>query len=289
MIAKPKMQAVVANSIADLLLYQQAKKAMPDNVDDGVLDKFVDEEINRFLASYGGNYSEAEKAIARMDMNWKSFRDYQKRMMIVQSYIAGKVKKDRPLKHSELLDYYNRVKDERFTVAANMQFRLIDIDFKKISQDVDALVKAEDKGSQIADEVFSKLVSGQDFAELAKQYSNGYTAQQGGLWEPVVMGNLASPYDIIEQKAAVMVPGTFSEPIKTDGHIFIIYLISYSPKTVKSFEQVQGQLEQEMAFLQKKKAIDDLIAKTLENVDVAGVDNFVNYCLQEIYNKAAAG
>ena len=46
---------------------------MKEGIDEQ-LDKAVDTEIKQFLAGFNGNYADAEKAIKKMGMDWKSFQ-----------------------------------------------------------------------------------------------------------------------------------------------------------------------------------------------------------------------
>ena len=282
------MQAVVANKIADLLLYQKARSQMPDHIDDDFMEKIVDDEITRFVASHGGNYSDAEKAIKAMGLDWKDFRDYQKRVIITQSYLASEIKRDRPIKYSEIVEYYEAIRDEQLTSKPFIQFRLIDIDFAEIEvPDVNDPPSIEELAKAKADEITDKMeASEESFAILAKEYSDGFAADDGGLWEPVSPGSLASPYDVLEEKAKKMRVGDVSALFQLEGHIFIMQLVKRSEGSVIPLEAVQSRIEQELEFKQRKTAIDGLMMKMLRQVDVNDVREFVGFCLKKAYDNS---
>lgn len=284
--AAPTMHSIVTNNIADLLLYQQAQKAIPENVDDEFMAKIVDEEVNRFIANYGGNYSEAEKAVHELGLDWKGFRDYQKRLIIVQSYIAGRTKQDRPIKYDDIVDYYDSIKQRRFATKPEIQFRLIDIQIDKFVQpDPNSQQGPTELAMDKANKIIEEFNAGQPFAGLAKTHSHGFTANQGGLWKPVSPGSLASPYDILETAAAEMNAGDISKPLKTDNHIFIMQLVKKTQANVIPFEKVQNRLEQELKFMQRRNAVDRLMTKIVKQVDANEINSFADFCLLQIYGR----
>ena len=73
--ARPLVAKVILNKITDILLYQQARKDAPDNIDE-TLDKFVETEVNKFIASYGGNYAKAQARLTKMGLDWQGLRPF---------------------------------------------------------------------------------------------------------------------------------------------------------------------------------------------------------------------
>lgn len=286
-LATNNMQMLVANKIADLLLYQQARNELPENVNNEMLDKIVEEEVKRFVASHGGNYSDSEKAIKQMGLNWDGFREYQKRMMVTQSFIAGKSKDARPITHNDVLSYYNSVKAQRFVTEPSIQFRLIDIDFDAIElpDDPNSTKTKHDVAMETVEKISEALTAGQKFEELAKQYSNGFTAQKGGLWDSVAPGSLASPYDTVEAALKNLSAGQVTETIEVQGHVFIAQLVERKQASSIPFVDVQNRLEQELNYMQKRELMDKLMKELLQQVDPQDADRFISACLRLAYDK----
>jgi parvulin-like peptidyl-prolyl isomerase len=279
-LAKPGFKAEVRNQIAqivqskvlDILLYQQARKNSPDNIDDA-LEKAVEKEVNQFVADYGGNYAEAQKEIIRSGFtDWGDFRDYKKKLILTQSYLSSELEDNTPITHSELLDYYNLKKDEFFQWAGKLEFRLIDIQIDTMSSKAAAMAKAE--------LVFAKLSAGDDFAVVAKQYSDGLRAADGGLWADVTIGNLAEPYDILEIRSEKMKSDEICEPIATDSHIFIMKLISRKDAGSQPFEDVQGKIEKYVRLQRQRNKFDEVVAGFIEQANIADMDRFIDSCTE---------
>ncbi|MCE5341158.1 MAG: peptidylprolyl isomerase [Planctomycetaceae bacterium] len=286
--ARPMVANMLLQRVADIKLYQKAKAALPEGVSDEVIDKIVEEEVQKFIARCGGNYSEVEKLLAKMGTNWKEFYREQRRAILIQSFISEELKDEKPITHSELLAYYNKIKADNYEQKAQLTFRVIDILPYKLYDANDPNVGGDQKADQLAAEIIGKIKNGEDFNDLAKKYSQDYSAKDGGLWKPVVPGTLAAPYDVIEKAAANMKDGDVSEPIKSSGHIFIVKLIDKKESMNKPFEQVQGEVEARMQLEKRKKVVNDMMDKIIKQVDLTYADQFVEYCLEKAYNDCRA-
>jgi peptidyl-prolyl cis-trans isomerase SurA len=285
---KMKARPVVANQllqkVADIKLYQKARAALPEGVTDETIDKIVEEEVQKFIARCGGNYAEVEKILAKMGTTWKEFYKEQRRAVLIQSFISEELKDETPVTHSELRAYYDKIKAGNYEQKAQIIFRVIDIVPYTLTDANDPNATPEQRADKLAAEICGKLQTGADFNELAKKYSQDYSAKDGGLWKPVAPGTLAAPYDVIEQAAANMKDGDVSSPIKTSGHIFIVKLVEKTGSISKSFEEVQGEVEARMQLERRKKIVNDMMDKIISQVDLTYADQFVEYCLEKAYN-----
>jgi peptidyl-prolyl cis-trans isomerase SurA len=286
--ARPLVEDTVREKVIDILLYQQAKSKASENIDEA-LDKAVEMEVNRFVADSGSNYAQAQASLSGRGMDWKGYRDFQRRFLLVQSYVSAELKDDKPVMHSELVEYYNTIKDSRFQTEGSVEFRVIDI--------VPELLTAEQIGDtgqtrpeaalRIARELVERAGKGEDFAELAKTYSNDLRAKNGGLWRPIETGkgSLAKPYDVLETEAVKLEPGQIAGPIEVEGHVFILRLENKKAAGEKSFAEVQKQLESEIKLIQKKQRYDKMLDKIIAQADIKNLDQFVDQCTTEAYRR----
>jgi peptidyl-prolyl cis-trans isomerase SurA len=271
----------VVGKIANILLYQQAKKEVGEGLDER-LEKLADAEVQKFIVSFGGDYAQAEHTLKQDGLNWVSFKDYHKKIILSQYYISTKLPEERSATYHELLQTYNNMKEESFTTPAKLEFALIDIELAKFKP-AEPNETAEQTGRNLAAELMERLRSGEDFNSLAKLYSHGYNASSGGRWQPVQPESLAKPYDVLAVEAEKIQPGQIAGPIETVGHIFIMKLIDKRKKTVEPFEKVQKQLEARINFDCRKQAVDEFGAKLVQQAQISSKDEFVNFCLRKIY------
>jgi parvulin-like peptidyl-prolyl isomerase len=282
--AKPAIEQVLKERISAALLYQQAKKEFGKDSDDQI-NQAAQAEVKKFVASYGGDYARAEQAIKQGGMDWGSFEEYQKKMILSQSYLAQKMPKEQSITYGELRSAYDDVKDRLYTRPAALQFRLIDIEPAKLDAN-DPNTSPGESAKQLAQQLIARANNGEDFGDLARQYSHGYTALAGGLWNKIDPSSLAKPYDILAAEAEKLKPGQVAGPIEAPGHVFIMQLVEYQPKTAEPFEKVQEELRAKISFERRRQAIDKLNAELLAQASVGDRTEFVDFCVREIYRMA---
>jgi len=283
--AQSQLERLVTQRISNILLYSEAKKQAGEQIDDR-LEKAADAEIKKFITSYGGDYARAEDALKQMQMDWKSFKEQQKKIIMSQSYIASKVnQEEKPITYSQLLENYEKIKDAVFAKKPMIKFSLIDIQPARIEV-TDPNTTALDIARDTAAEVMRRLSENADFAELAKQYSHGYRSMAGGLWNAVNPESLAEPYDILAREAMKIQPGQIAGPIETANHIFIMKLEEKQNQGYEPFEKVQKQVRANIVFERQRQAVEEVSSQLVSQAAIAAKDEFVLYCLQKLYTLA---
>lgn len=280
------VREAIRGKTVDILLYQEARKDAPENIDD-MLEKSVESEIARFVSGYNNNYALAEKAIKEMGMDWKSFREYQKKLIMTQSYISSSLNKDKRFSHQELVDYYELIKEKQFTQIGLIEFSLIDIIPDKLTSDQVAEGQSnEAAAAKLAEEAMAKLKAGEDFAAIAEAYSHTM-AVNGGKWTPhtIGSGSLPKPYDMLEDHAVAMTTGQIKGPITADGHIFILKLDRIQHGQIIPFDEVKKQIEQRLQFQYRNEQYQELVQKLIQKADFVQLERFSDFCTDQAYNR----
>jgi parvulin-like peptidyl-prolyl isomerase len=280
---RDKVERVVVSKISNILLYRQAKKAAGDNIEER-LDKAVESELRKFISDFGGDSSRAEEALKGMGLDWPDFKEYQKKLILSQSYIATQLKGDRPVTYSELRGYYDETKEELFVRPARMKFRLIDIQIERLEL-ADPNASRLEQARGLANELAGRIQGGEDFDELAKEYSG----KQGVSWriaETESAESLEAPYDILSGAAEQLEAGQAAGAIEAGEHIFIMKMEEKQAKSFEPFEEVQKQVEARLIFDRRVKAINALEAEFAEQAAAEEMDAFIDFCLQEIYRRS---
>jgi parvulin-like peptidyl-prolyl isomerase len=279
--ARPELEQIIAARVSNILLYQQAKRDTGVDIEDA-LEKATEAEVRKFVAGFKGDYAKAEQALKQMGMDWRSFREYQKKMILSQDYIRRLLPEYRPITYSELANCYNKMKEEFFAIPAMVTFRLIDIQIPKLEV-TDPNRSRLEQARELAGELVERLQKGEDFGELAKQYSHGHTASFGGLWQPVQPQSLAKPYDILAAETDKMKPAQIAGPIEAGEHIFIMKLEEKRPKSFEPLENVQKEVEAKIIFDRRKKAVDEFSSKLVQQAALNERDRFIDFCLEKTY------
>ncbi len=279
--ARPQVQHAVMGKVSNILLYQQAKRQAGDKIDQ-VLEKAVDKEWKKFILRFGADEAKAEDELRQMGLDRQSFKEHQRKGILTQSYIVSKIPDDRLITHKELVECYNKMKDEYFLKPAMLRFRLIDIEPAKL-QIADPNQDRREQAIWLAMDLLRRIETGEDFGELAKQYSHGHKSEFGGLWKPREPDSLAPPYDILAREAESMEPGQVTGLIEVAEHIFIMKLEEKRNKGYEPLEKVQAQVERKIIADRRKEAIDKLNDKLMQQAALGDTSLFVEVCLDKIY------
>lgn len=278
---RAQVEQVITTKISNILLYQEAKRQAGEDIDEA-LEKMAEAEVRKFVLSFEGDYAGAEEVLKQRGEDWQSFKESQKKMILSQWYIASQLPENEPVTHSELMDYYNKMRDESFSVPAMIRFRLIDIEAGKLEL-ADANKSSLEQAGELADELMVRLRADEDFGELAKQYSHGYRREFGGVWKPVQPGSLAEPYDVLAAEAERIEQGQIAGPVEAGEHVFIMKLEEKRADGYEPFEKVQSQVEAKIIFDRRKKAVEEIEAKLVQQASLGERGEFIDFCLKEIY------
>jgi peptidyl-prolyl cis-trans isomerase D len=110
-----------------------------------------------------------------------------------------------------------------------------------------------------AEEILAKAKAGEDFAELAKEYSEGATRETGGLLGEFKKGDMVAPFS---EAAFSMAAGDISEPVRTQFGWHLIKVEKVNEASVKPLEEVSDQIREKL----KKEALSE---KAYEMADAA--------------------
>ena len=129
------------------------------------------------------------------------------------------------ISEDEISEYYEEHPDE-FQNPKTVEARHILI---KVGQDAadEEVAKAKDK----IQDILKKARSGQDFAELARQYSEGPSKDKGGLLGSFRREAMVKPF---ADKAFSMQAGDISEPVRTRFGWHIIKVEKVNEATVST-------------------------------------------------------
>ena len=283
---RPHLEKELSDRISNILLYEMASRAAGEDIEDA-LETAVNSEIRQFIAGFGGNTAKAEQALKQMGMDWESFRDYQKKMILTQSYLQKQMPVDKPITYSEILDLYNSIKDSEYSRDATIQFQLIDINITMV--DANDFTEAKAKASSMADEAMNRLANNEDFNNIVAEFSHGHRKVYGGLWKPVKLDSLAKPYDELIKTAQTMRIGDVAGPIETSQHIFIMKLLDKQSSNVVPLEDVQHEIEARINMTRRKEAIEQLSNKVTQQANISNKEQFIEYCLERIYYESSRG
>lgn len=127
------------------------------------------------------------------------------------------------------------------------------------------LVESREKAAEIA----TQLADGADFATLAEENSSDGSSARGGDLGWFGEGDMVQPFG---EAVAGMEVGEISEPVETDFGWHVIRLDDTRMSEVPAFEDVRGQLEQQV----QRKAAQALIEEVTGAAEISRNDDAVD-------------
>lgn len=214
------------------------------------IDQRVDQALSEMLKS--NNIPDLEtfdQILQREGTTLAEYRSGMKDQYIQQMVLQQEVYSRITLLTSEIEDYYQKHQDQ-FTLPG--EYELAEAIFLlEGKKDADVLAKAK--------EAYSKLDE-LGFEEMAKRYSDGPTAANGGR----IPGSFkdGSLNEAIEKAISELKPGEVSGIFKSNLAYHIIKLISRTPPRVRPLEEVKKDVQN--ALYQEKSA--PLLKTFVENL-----------------------
>ena len=166
----------------------------------------------------------------------------------------------------QVQDYYDQHPDA-FQIPEKVEARHILITVDDPSDE-----QAVEEGRKKALAVYQRAVAGEDFAELAKEISQGPSKEDGGYLGIFEKKSMVQPF---ADQAFSMKPGEISEPVKTQFGWHVIKVLNRFDAHVKSIKEAAEEIEtllaeqemQNMAYYKAGEAFDAVIdGDTLEQI-----------------------
>lgn len=175
---------------------------------------------------------------------------------LVMQELGGKVK----IADKEISDFYNKNLD-KFKKPESVHARHLLV--SKVSGDTDK-IKAEKKTK--AEELRKQLISGADFAELAKKNSDCPSKENGGDLGTFTRGQMVKPF---EDAAFSQEKNAIGPVVETDFGFHIIQVLEHqSPEVVKLDGETKKQIQ---VFLERQKqqgAFDALVKRLKASANI---------------------
>jgi peptidyl-prolyl cis-trans isomerase SurA len=205
----------------------QKAKDLDINVETDVVKQLDDIRKKNNLATL----EDLETEIGKHDMNYEDFKDEVRRGLLMREVIGREVGSRILLSREDARKFYEAHKNE-FKSPGMIHLGQILISTEK---------RKPEEAEKRANEALAELKAGQRFTDVAKKYSDGPGAEQGGDVGFMKEGTLAPG---IAEAVAKLDLNEFSNPIQTKyGYIILKVLERYSPGIPK-FEEVEQRVNE---------------------------------------------
>ncbi len=278
--------------IGTLLIYAEAMAGLPEEQRKSI-EKAVLKEIDNLVAQdYGGSSARFKAHLADSGLTLEQYRDALQRDLVVRQYMREKLTIQIQVRRDELLTYY-RQNSTQYETPETRELLVIEIPFEKLLpadqrwDTADRTVRATTKLAVLrkAREAEAALDQ-QPFAEVARTYSAGSHAEQGGSWG-LIARPLQPPYDQVSKLIFEYESGQRSAPLETETGYFIVQCGRIEPARRRSFMDVQDDIRRELTERKYARVSADYVLKLAENATVSAIDPFVAAAAQRAEQRGA--
>jgi len=247
---------VLDRLIDDELILQQAA-----DLKLSVTSEQVDQSIDEIKKQNSLDDDQLREALRGQGMSMASYRADLKKQLLRYRVLNIAVGSRVSISDDEVKSYYER----HMKSGGNVQVRASHI-FVSIPDGADAGAVAEKQAQ--AQKLLERARGGEDFAKLAKQYSDD-AATRGDGGDLGSFGKDMLP-KAIEEIVFSMKPGEIAGPVRADRGFHVIKLVERKVKDAKPLAEVQDdiriQLRQKEMEKQTKSYLAELRKKTLVDV-----------------------
>jgi len=230
-------EKTLLRDLIDQQLLLSKGKQLGINGDTELIKQLDDIRKQNHLASM----DDLEKAVEQQGTSYADFKANIRNNIITQQVVRDQVGSKLQISQPEITRYYNEHLDS-FTQPESIH--LSEILVPTADSATDSQLSAADAKAK---EVEAKLKAGGNFADLAKEYSGGPTAQEGGDLGEFKRGALAK---VLEDKTFDLHVGSYTEPIRTRQGYIILKVTAHNPGGTPSRQKLEPQIEQAI-YMQK--------------------------------------
>ena len=190
-----------------------------------------------------------EKEVTKSGTDYEDFKNNIRNQLLQQEVIRREVGSRIIIDHAEVQKYYEEHKTE-YVRPEQVQVREIFINTEnKPESDIPALRKK-------ADGLLERIKAGDDFGELAKRFSDGSTAKQGGDLGTFGHGQLAPNLEALVFK---MNKSDLTDVIETKTGFLILQVQEHYPAGQQTEEKVDGEIMNKLYSEKMKPAMRDYL------------------------------
>ncbi len=275
-----RVVAVVGGEVITLSELEEAAAASPEAPRDKLLEQLIEEKLIEMKAREQGvsvSDSEVEAAmerhIAQMDVSKENFEqmiaqkgisveEYRNRIrteLMKVKFVKGNVQGEIEISEEEMLNFYRRHPEE-FKSTQEVRLARIFLPFTET-----ASAQKREKVVERARNIKSRVQAGESFEKLAREYSKGSNASEGGS-----LGWVNPDYLRPDFKNAVsnLPPGGVSEVIILDNGCHLLYAKDKREARVKPFEEVRGRIQQQLYSRKIGEELDKLVGEMKQQVPI---------------------
>jgi peptidyl-prolyl cis-trans isomerase C len=243
-----KRDEIYRGVLDDLVAYRLLKQEVVSR-QMTVSDADLDARIAAFKQQVGGD-ANFRTALQAQQITEAKLREDARTDLLVNKLLEEEVNQKILVKASDIATFYEKNPD-RFQQAESVRAAHILV---AVPQGADDKVRAAARAR--AEAALKAAKAGQDFARLARQYSNDASAQRGGDLGFIPKGQMVPAF---EAAAFALQPGQISDLVETQFGYHVIKALEKRPARLVPFVEAAAQIEQFLEQQQRQEKSKALV------------------------------
>jgi peptidyl-prolyl cis-trans isomerase SurA len=252
--AAEEQKNLLRDMIDKQLLLSRAKE-LGMNADNEVIRQLDEIRKQYKLASM----EELERAARQQGISFEDFKADIRDKILTQEVVRDEVGRKLQMTQGQEQAFYEKNKDQ-FAQPEQVRLSEILIPLPADAKD-DAIAQAQAKANDVA----AKVKAGGKFDDLAKQFSGGPTASDGGDLGFFKRGALAK---VMEDQTFALTPGGSTAPIRTRQGFVILKVTEHQQAGVPAMKDIEPQIQEAMYAEALQPALRAYLTKLREDAYV---------------------
>ena len=264
----------VTNAVAESLLYQRAALRLAPEGDDE-LNRIIDAQLRKIItAEHGGVQWRFERHLASRGQTLDDVRRALRRELVVARYLETEVRpKVIEPTRAELVALY-QADGQEWNRPQRRSMSLIDI---RVLDQLPAgvaeptreqLAQAKEAARNKIEAARRELAQGHEFGDVARRYSEGLHAAEGGSWGWITKESVRERFEPAVDALYALRPGETSDILETPYGFFLVRCDAAEGVAGRDFESVQPDLKEQHFRKEYNRLIADLLSELQSRAQV---------------------
>jgi len=250
--------------VESTLLAEALKASLPPEA----LEK-LDEAVNKAFEKHIDRMKKEMQVATKADVQARlaedgttlaTLRDMFANQQLAAQYFQQQAKKEILIGRREILEYYESHLPD-YAIPAKVRWQEIQISFDEHG--------GRDEAFAVLQKAIDELKQGSDFGAVAKKYSDGTTANNGGKWDWTISGSLTD--ECLDTALFELPVGPISQVMEDESSFRLIKVLDRTSARWKPFEKVQDDIKTELETQARKKAAREVLDKLMSEASITTI------------------
>jgi len=277
----------INNKMHQVLILAEAEKRLTED-QQKLIDAEMAATLREMLAEVGGSRTKLEQQYADRGSSLNDVIGEQRKQLVVHLYLQGRFLPAVTMNRPMLWDYYTKHKQE-FSSPKKVQMQIIFVSTRAalregVTNPTEAEIDAaRSKAKEKIDAAAVALMNQEDFAKVARTYSDGIRADKGGLWPLMATGNFRA--EEVEAAAFELPEGKVSGVIETETGFWIVKANRVQPGRQVSFEDAQEEITEKLRDEQLRRLENDYLKRLIAGATIIQSDGFLKVAVDRAVDR----